>query len=155
MTRKEFLQQLRQALENDLSGTIVQENVDYYSQYITEEIRKGRQEEDVLQMLGDPWILAKTVIDAQDGTDRSTVHHKGGAFGGHEEENRVKKENKRRPSPFGLDKWWRKLLLVIGIILVIAIVFSAIAGIISLLVRFLVPALIIIIIIRIVGGRRS
>lgn len=155
MTRKEFLQQLRQALENDLSGTTVQENVDYYSQYIAEEMRKGRQEGDILQMLGDPWILAKTVIDAQNGTDQSTVHHKGGFHGGHEKEKSVQKENKRRPSLLGLDKWWRKLLLIIGIILVIAIVFSTIVGIISILARFLVPALIIIIIIRIVGGRRS
>ena len=34
MTRMEFLQQLRQALENDLSGSVVQENVDFYNQYI-------------------------------------------------------------------------------------------------------------------------
>ena len=69
MTRIEFLQQLRQALENDLSGSVVQENVDYYNQYISDEVRKGKSEEEVLRMLGDPWILARTVIDAQDGTD--------------------------------------------------------------------------------------
>ena len=70
MTRMEFLQQLRQALENDLSGSVVQENVDFYNQYISDEVRKGKSEEEVLQMLGDPWILARTVIDAVDGTDR-------------------------------------------------------------------------------------
>ena len=62
MTRIEFLQQLRQALENDLSGSVVQENVDYYNQYISDEVRKGKSEEEVLRMLGDPWILARTVI---------------------------------------------------------------------------------------------
>ena len=41
MTRMEFLQQLRQALENDLSGSVVQENVDFYNQYISDEVRKG------------------------------------------------------------------------------------------------------------------
>ena len=61
MTRIEFLQQLRQALENDLSGSVVQENVDYYNQYISDEVRKGKSEEEVLRMLGDPWILARTV----------------------------------------------------------------------------------------------
>ena len=51
MTREEFLKKLKEALENDLSGRIVQENVSYYESYIIEEIRKGRTESEVIEEL--------------------------------------------------------------------------------------------------------
>ena len=44
MTKKEFLIRLKRALGNDLSGAVVQENVEYYSSYIDDEIGKGRSE---------------------------------------------------------------------------------------------------------------
>ena len=40
MTRSEFLNKLKEALANDLSGPVIQENVDYYSGYIADEVRK-------------------------------------------------------------------------------------------------------------------
>ena len=64
MTRLEFLEKLREALENDLSGQIVRENVDYYNTYISEEVRKGRNEEEVVDELGDPWVIARSLIEA-------------------------------------------------------------------------------------------
>ena len=59
MTRAEFLEQLRSALQGNVQEHVVQENVAYYNQYISEELQKGKTEEEVLQMLGDPWILDK------------------------------------------------------------------------------------------------
>ena len=40
MTRSEFLNKLKEALANDLSGPVIQENVNYYSGYIADEVRK-------------------------------------------------------------------------------------------------------------------
>lgn len=74
MTRAEFLEQLRSALQGNVQERVVQENVAYYNQYISEEVQKGKTEEEVLQMLGDPWILAKTIIAASDGTDEEIVY---------------------------------------------------------------------------------
>ena len=39
MTKREFLDKLKKALVNDLSGSVIQENVNYYNDYITEEVR--------------------------------------------------------------------------------------------------------------------
>ena len=64
MTKSEFLEKLRHALANDLSGPIVQDNVRYYDSYISDEVRKGRREEDVIAELGDPWAIAKTIIES-------------------------------------------------------------------------------------------
>ena len=52
MTKKEFLIRLKRALGNDLSGAVVQENVEYYSSYIDDEIGKGRSEAEVTAELG-------------------------------------------------------------------------------------------------------
>ena len=34
MTKREFLDKLKKALVNDLSGSVIQENVNYYNDYI-------------------------------------------------------------------------------------------------------------------------
>ena len=65
MTKAEFLEKLRIELSSGVTPQVLQENLNYYSQYIDDEIRKGRTESEVLAELGDPWILAKTIVDAQ------------------------------------------------------------------------------------------
>ena len=63
MNKTEFLQQLREALDAELSSRAVEENIRYYREYISDEERKGRTEEEILNELGDPWLIAKTIID--------------------------------------------------------------------------------------------
>ena len=43
MTKNEFIIKLQEALENDLDAAAVRENVNYYSSYIDDEMRKGRR----------------------------------------------------------------------------------------------------------------
>ena len=62
MNRSEFLNKLREALENDLNAQAVQENIEYYDSYIRSEIKNGRTEQEILDMLGDPWVIARTII---------------------------------------------------------------------------------------------
>ena len=40
------------------------DNVRYYQEYIDSEIRKGRNESEVMDQLGDPRLLAKSIIEA-------------------------------------------------------------------------------------------
>lgn len=75
MTRQEFLAKLRQALESELDHRTVQENVDYYNSYIIEETAKGRPESDVIAELGDPWVIARSVIGMSgDGLGAQTAY---------------------------------------------------------------------------------
>ena len=55
---------------------------------------------------------------------------------------------------FGLDTWWKKLLLVLGIVGVFMLVIAVIGGIFSLLAPILVPLILVIIVFRIIGSRR-
>ena len=62
MRSSDFLLQLKKALENELSAAQVQDNVEYYKNYIKEEMKSGKSEQEVMDMLGDPWAIAKTIL---------------------------------------------------------------------------------------------
>lgn len=153
MNRQIFLQKLKEALENDLSGRIVQDNLNFYSQYISDEIKKGRSEQEVVDELGDPWMIARTIIDSQDiqsGNENSGTYR--------EQEG----QSYETPHPMGnggihilgLDTWWKKLLVIAGVLLVIGIIISIITGIISLVAPVAVPVLIVVIVLQIIKGRK-
>lgn len=152
MDRQKFIQKLKEALENDLSGRIVQDNLNYYNQYITDEMKKGRTEQEVVDELGDPWMIARTIIDSQE------IQSAGASAGDY---NRQEQSYDRPDSyrdekihVFGLDTWWKKLLLIVAVIAVVCIVFSIITGIISLVAPIAVPVLLIVIVVQIVKKRR-
>ena len=152
MTRSEFLNKLKEALANDLSGPVIQENVNYYSGYIADEVRKGRSEEEVVAELGDPWAIARTIIESLEiqGNTQEDYGY---------EPNRQNYDLRQQSGTgqvhiFGLDTWWKKLLLVLGIVGVFMLVIAVIGGIFSLLAPILVPLILMIIVFRIIGSRR-
>lgn len=64
MDRYEFISALRAALNGKVPATTVEDNVQYYEEYIEVQLRQGKSEEEVLSALGDPRLLAKTIIEA-------------------------------------------------------------------------------------------
>ena len=63
MRKSEFLQELKEALQGEVSGGVLQENLRYYDNYITQETAAGRREEDVIDEIGSPRLIARTIID--------------------------------------------------------------------------------------------
>ena len=63
MTENEFLQILNEQLTGQMSASAAASHIEYYRNYIHDEIRKGRKEEDVLKNLGDPRLMARTILD--------------------------------------------------------------------------------------------
>ena len=56
---------------NSVSGEVIEEQLRFYSDYISTEIAKGRAEEEVISELSAPNLLARSIIDAADaGGDR-------------------------------------------------------------------------------------
>lgn len=152
MTRSEFLGKLKEALENELSGYLVQDNINYYNNYIMDEVKKGRNEEEVVAELGDPWVIAKTVIGSSEA--------QGNCKGNNTYEPKQRKDPRQEQEStgnlklFGLNSWWKKLLLVLGIIGVFAIIIAVIGGIFSLVMPLLVPILVIVCVFRLIGRTR-
>ena len=124
MTKTEFTEQLRRSISNVSDYQFVNDTVKYYEDYIDSRIRKGETEESVLESLGDPRLIAKSIIatkeaaaesgryddyadrgssDAMEGSDRKTF-----VIGG------------RRIS---LPLWVAKVIGGIGAVLVVLLLF--------------------------------
>ena len=79
MGRQEFIDRLRAALNGNVSAATVAENVNYYNEYIYSEMRRGRSEEEILNSLGDPRLIARTIIETNtDGSGRGASYRSGG-----------------------------------------------------------------------------
>lgn len=63
MTQQEFLDKLRRNLMSGLEYNQVNSHINYYENYIQTQLRNGRSEEDVMEELGDPRLIAKTILD--------------------------------------------------------------------------------------------
>lgn len=76
MTKSDFLEGLKMALNGRVQPSVVTDNIDYYADYINTEIRKGRSEEEVMGLLGDPRMIARTIVDAnaQQGSENRGVY---------------------------------------------------------------------------------
>lgn len=62
MTKNEFLELLRTALLGEIPDTEIESNMKYYEEYIRSEGYKISEEE-VINQLGDPRLIAKTIVD--------------------------------------------------------------------------------------------
>lgn len=73
MSRGEFLQELRVALQGKIPQVKVNEHLRYYENYIIEESRKGKTEAEVMDELGNPRLIAKTLVETEDISDYQYV----------------------------------------------------------------------------------
>ncbi len=153
MTKQEFLQELRLALQGQLSQAAINENIRYYDNYIMEEIRKGSSEQAVISRLGNPRLIAKTLIDTTDSFGRAagSDYHTGG-YGHAESGSRIYRgsPNSRERKGLNLGSWYGKLLLIAAAILIIVIV----ANVIAFLLPILVPIVIIFLVYSLFFGNR-
>lgn len=162
MNKIEFLEKLGKALGNDLSAPVVQGHVRYYSQYISDEVAKGRSEKEVIEELGDPWAIARNIIDVEG--NKSTGSQMSGyeagssdAYGSEDSygsgygsgyDTMGNASNANKP----LSKW-SLILFVVGIIAVLVLIIAIIGGIISVLAPIIIPILIIILLIQLITRR--
>ena len=61
MTKNEFLSILRDSLAGNVPSDVINENISYYRDYIE---NNDKAESQVLEELGDPRLIARTIIDS-------------------------------------------------------------------------------------------
>ena len=64
MTKEQFMMELEQSLQGEVSAYELSDSLTYYRQYFEDEIRNGKSEEDVIRELGSPRLIARSIIDA-------------------------------------------------------------------------------------------
>lgn len=60
-----FLLNLQNRLEQELPSNVVQEHTDYYRNYFREKRESGQSEEEILESLGDPLLIAKSILEKE------------------------------------------------------------------------------------------
>lgn len=134
MTRLKFTEELRKALSGRVSHTTVNENVSYYENYIDSEIKKGRREKEVLEELGDPRLIAKTIIDTAQGEEAEAVEREAKASSGKSFSGRV----------IRLPLW----LLGILAVLLLILIFKVVGLVLGLLMPIIIPVAVVYYLIR-------
>lgn len=125
MDRAEFLEILRSQLSGQMQEGRAAAHLRYYEDYIQSQVRSGRSEAEVLAQLGDPRLIAKTLIDT-DPNGGETVYESS------DENYRTgadpqKHESKRLIHKLDLTTWYGKLI-VIALAVLIVVVLVAIIG---------------------------
>lgn len=151
MSKEEFLQRLRQALTGEVPQGVIQENIRYYDEYIGGEVRRGLAEETVTGEIGDPRLIAKTIIEATAGAEGQRSYTSSSAEGSYGGAGQAFKGEEQRS---GGAPWYSKLLSIIMVVVIMCLVISVIAGLFSLLIPLLGPILIVMFVMWLVRGRR-
>ena len=74
MNKEQFIDALRRALYGKIDDYTLQDHIRYYEDYIRQEMGKGRTEQEVLQELGDPRLLARTIVETSSLKNPDTVY---------------------------------------------------------------------------------
>lgn len=138
MTKQEFLEGLERHLRGQLSENQIRRHVEYYREYIDKEVTTGKSETEVMGMLGDPWLIAKTLIDS----DAWETSNSGETFVHGDEE--FMDEEHGKVKKLDLTTWYGKL----GVILIAAAALFLLFTIVSALIPVVIVLAIVGVIVR-------
>ena len=135
------MQGLKSELEGRVPYSVIQENLRYYDSYIMEEAAKGQTEDEVIESLGGPRIIARTIVDAAlDTEDRpdgfysfeSEASYRSGPAGSSQEERERFRGKKPEVHYVDFGKWYVRLIAGLVVFLVIFLVMTVFFGIMGL-----------------------
>ncbi len=145
MTRQEFLDELRTLLNGNVSAEATMDAYRYYSNYIDEQVQSGKREEDVIEELGKPAFIAKSIIAAEEGKRDADVEYTEDGHQRKVRQSRVNRDNTGGYKSFRIDinGWLAKLVGILIFLLIVGIVFLLIKIGVMFFVTFGIPILII------------
>lgn len=156
MTKTEFLEELRDSLQGEVPAGVIQENQVYYDNYITQELTRGRSEDDIIGELGGPRIIARTIIDSSEAAEAAGEGQGNGGYytntstaGGGASTGVPPASGKA-----GSGRWFSKMLIIVIVLFILFFVFSLVGGIFSLMFRYAGPLIIIWLVYSLFKGMR-
>lgn len=160
MTRQEFIDELRIALQGQVDQATINDSVSYYETYIIQESRKGRSEDEVIEGLGSPRLIAKTIIDDYQAGGAKRRHSNQGSYNSnynrdYSSENYTSREDEGYGRTIHLESKSKLLAItaIIAILVIVVGIIALVAGVISLLAPVLIPLLLILLAIRLFSRR--
>lgn len=152
MNRQEFLNTLRSQLSGEVSSREVEENIRYYDEYIRDAMENGKSESQILNEIGSPFLIARTIIETSNKANGAGYQNQGQGSSYQPDEN----DNRRPEGSFrsfnlqtGVPKW----LLVTGVVVILVVILSILGSAIAILSRFFIPIVVIVLVVALVKGR--
>ncbi len=161
MSKREFLEQLRQALDGEVDPITIDQNISYYDGYISGDLSKS--EENILESLGDPRLIAKTIIETERiarekgkfhyTRDDANNHNYNNGYQDADHDNATNQRTTHNTAFFGNIKWYHKaILFAVAILMILALLFIG-RIIFRLIYVFAVPILLILLLISVFRKR--
>lgn len=149
MSRYDFIEKLRAALSGKATQSTINESVRYYEEYFDTELRKGKSEEEVLRQLGDPRLLAKSIVEANKQVGRTSS-----GAGGYSDTVDFETENGRRGAhmhrdggEYKIQKW----VLILIAVLVVLLIISLVGTVLRFVLRIVIPVVLILAAVKIIA----
>ncbi len=138
MTKKQFLLELRDFLNGRVNEREITRQIHYYEDYINSQVTGGKEESQVINELGDPRLLAKTIIASSQNTAYSNQDN---SYKNAESVEREYKSSSVNPAGLfaRIKKWGILLLILLSVIVIVVTLFAVVS--------FFIPVIFILIII--------
>ena len=139
MKKKEFLDLLKQALESEVDQNTIEQSMIFYSEYISSQ--PGKSEEEVIKEIGDPRLIAKTIIDTEKISEGETGYKKDYRNYGSEEFN-DNYEGHHYKRPYGRIfrlRWYHAVILALLFLTILSMIIRIGWIVLRLLYTFFIP----------------
>lgn len=144
MNKKEFLDILGRRLAQQLPQEKIAENIRYYDEYLTEKVQQGMTEQEAIDQLGDPLLIARTIMDtSSDEMGKKTVYEEGYTGNYQESPREENLKEHHRGTDGKLQTWLGCLVAVIVVILLLTLILKLVGSVLSFVLPVLIPVLII------------
>lgn len=122
MDKEGFIQELRECLYGEVKEKVILDSVSYYRDYIEEQVRNGKSEQQVLDELGDASFIAKSIIDAneRDSIKRTRVEEENVNYGDPYEE--MEKEERKQQIETKASRVLRWGIVAVALVAILSIV---------------------------------
>ena len=120
MNRTEFLDTLRSQLSGQMHEGKVAAHVRYYEDYIQSQVRSGRDEQQVLDELGDPRLIARTLLDTD--VDNGQLDYEEYSTYSDDKQN-TQSSSRNHVHVWRFDTWYSKLLGILILLIILFLVF--------------------------------
>ena len=144
MSKTEFLDILYNQLSGQIPEGSVAAHVQYYRNYIEDEQQKGHTETDILNDLGDPRLIARTLLDTEVGagnpqngsTYSATYNEADSDYNKYDSSDSARGHVKKHSFKLDLSTWYGK----VAVILIAAVVLLLLVTILGILIPVVIVA---------------
>lgn len=135
MYRAEFLDILKTQLSGQMHEGKIAAHLRYYEDYIQSKVRAGIPEEEVIAQLGDPRLIAKTLLDTDTGEE---VYEESRSYSESDAGNYGRQGGKNWKKKLDLSTWYGKLIVIAAAAVIIFLLISVLTAALPFLIVFAV-----------------